>query len=219
VLFMIEQNQHLESLKDIKQLMDKSSRFISLSGLSGVAAGVCALVAAWLAQRKLHESQPGAPEEYSSNGAGPLTLPIKGVALDLILIAAVTFVAALTFAFIFTYLRSRKTGVPIWGYTARRVMVNVFVPMITGGLVIVRMMQLGFYDLVAPLCLLFYGLALINASKYTLTEIRYLGYGQLILGILNLWLIPYSLYFWAAGFGVLHILYGIIMWNKYERNQ
>ena len=216
---MIEQNQHLESLKDIKQLMDKSSRFISLSGLSGVAAGVCALVAAWLAQRKLHENKLGAPEEYSSNDAGALTPPLKGVALDLILIAAVTFVAALTFAFIFTYLRSRKTGVPIWGYTARRVMVNVFVPMVTGGLVIVRMMQLGFYHLVAPLCLLFYGLALINASKYTLTEIRYLGYGQLVLGILNLWLIPFSLYFWAAGFGVLHILYGIIMWNKYERNQ
>ena len=93
---MIEQNQHLESLKDIKQLMDKSSRFISLSGLSGVAAGVCALVAAWLAQRKLHENKLGAPEEYRTNGAGPLTLPVKGVALDLILIAAVTFVAALT---------------------------------------------------------------------------------------------------------------------------
>jgi hypothetical protein len=98
-------------------------------------------------------------------------------------------------------------------------MINVAVPMLAGGLLIWRLMEFQFYGLVAPACLLFYGLALVNASKYTVPEIRYLGYFQLLLGVLNLWMMGYGLYFWAAGFGVLHILYGIIMWNKYERNQ
>ena len=82
----------------------------------------------------------------------------------------------------------------------------------------IRMMQLGEYALVAPGCLVFYGLALVNASKYTLGEIRYLGYGQLVLGIVNLWNVSYGLWFGALGFGILHIIYGIWMWYKYEKN-
>jgi hypothetical protein len=92
------------------------------------------------------------------------------------------------------------------------------IPLTVGAIFIVRMMQLGEFELVAPACLIFYGLALVNASKYTLGEIRYLGYGQLALGIMNLWNIGYGLYFWAMGFGVLHIIYGIWMWYKYEKN-
>ena len=136
----------------------------------------------------------------------------------LIMIALVTFVAAFISAFFFTWLRSKKTGVAVWGFTARKVLVNVAVPMITGGLVIWKLTEIGMYGLIAPLCLLFYGLGLINASKYTLPEIRYLGYCQLVLGLVNLWMIGYGLYFWAIGFGVLHIVYGILMWWKYERN-
>ena len=203
VLFMSEQNQHLESIEDIKRLMHKSSRFISLSGLSGVAAGVCALIASWIDYRKIQQAGNGGHESLET---------------QLVMIGAVTFIAALVLAFLFTYVRSRQTGVAIWGYTARRVMINVFVPMLAGGLVIWRMIGFGYYNLVAPVSLIFYGLALINASKFTLNEIRYLGYGQLLLGLLNLWLEGYGLYFWAMGFGVLHILYGLIMWNKYERN-
>jgi hypothetical protein len=94
---------------------------------------------------------------------------------------------------------------------------NTLLPMIVGGLFLLRGMQLNEYRLVAPGCLIFYGLALVNASKYTLGEIRYLGYGQLALGIINLWQLSYGLYFWAAGFGLLHIIYGIVMWYRYER--
>jgi len=84
--------------------------------------------------------------------------------------------------------------------------------------VILKMLELGYYELIAPCCLIFYGLALVNGSKYTLGEVKYLGYGQVVLGIMNLWLLGYGLYFWAAGFGILHIIYGTLMWWKYERN-
>ena len=106
----------------------------------------------------------------------------------------------------------------MWGNATIRLFWNTAIPIATGALFLIRMMQLGEFELVAPGCLIFYGLALVNASKYTLGEIRYLGYGQLALGFMNLWYIGYWLYFWAMGFGVLHILYGILMWYKYERN-
>ena len=219
---MQDENQQLQTLEDIKQMMTRSSRFISLSGWSGVAAGVCALIGAWLAYGQISRyqfEQSGSFSEDRSATGYAFRDGYLYLTYNLIYIAIGTFVAAFIFAFLFTYLRSRKAGVAIWGYTSRKLMINVAVPMIAGGLLILRMVELGYYNLAAPASLLFYGLALINASKFTLPEIRYLGYSQLVLGAVNLWLPGYGLFFWAAGFGVLHILYGIIMWNRYERNQ
>ncbi len=218
VLFMDSGNEPIQALEEIKQIMDRSSRFVSLSGWSGIAAGVCALVAAWLANKKFNkyaisENEYEAKSSYTRDGN------LLQLDRELLILAVITFIAAFFFAFLFTYLRSRKTGVPIWGFMARKVVINVAVPMIVGGLFIWRITDFGLYGLVAPACLIFYGLALINGSKFTLSEVRYLGYLQLLLGVINLWAIGYGLYFWAAGFGVLHILYGIVMWNKYERNK
>ena len=207
----------VQALEEIKQMMDRGSRFVSLSGWSGIAAGICALIAAWVADKKLDQyginkidySKSG----YTNNG------DFLQFQRDLVILAVITFIAAFSLAFLFTWLRSRKTGVPVWGFTARKVIINVAVPMIVGALFIWRITDLGVYDLVAPACLLFYGLALINGSKYTVSEVRYLGYLQVLLGITSLWVTGYDLYFWAAGFGVLHILYVVMMWNKYERNE
>jgi hypothetical protein len=133
-------------------------------------------------------------------------------------IAAATFLSALLSAFFFTWVKSRKQGIPLWGKTAKRLMINMCIPLLAGAIFIFRMLHFGTFGLVAPGCLIFYGLALINASKYTLPEVRYLGYAQLVLGIINLWFVGYGLYFWAAGFGILHIAYGVYMWWIYDRN-
>lgn len=218
VLFMNGENEPIQALEDIKKIMDRSSRFASLSGWSGIAAGICALIAAWLAGKKFNKYAIG-ENEYEAKSNYTRDGNLLQLDRELLILAVITFIAAFFFAFLFTYLRSRKTGVPIWGFMARKVMINMAIPMIVGGLLIWRITDFGLYALVAPACLIFYGLALINGSKFTLSEVRYLGYLQLLLGVINLWAIGYGLYFWAAGFGVLHILYGIVMWNKYERNE
>ena len=198
----------LETLKDIRSMMERSSRFISLSGWSGISAGCCALVGAWLASREIAHSLAGGLE---GNGSIPDALHIR-----LAFLGICVFSAALVSAVLFTYLRSRREGVAIWGKSARRLLWNTVLPMVAGGLFIIRLGYLHLDGLIAPACLLFYGLALVNGSKYTLGEIRYRGYAQIILGAINCWMPGYGLYFWAAGFGVLHILYGIWMWVKYE---
>lgn len=208
---MPENIPSLKALEDIKQIMQKSSRFISLSGWSGVAAGVCALAGACYTSTKIDCWKRGDCEFERLIKEGGVNLQS-----ELLKIAIITFLAAFVLAFIFTYLRSKTTGTPIWNYASRRLMLNVAIPMVVGGIFVYRMMELGFFGLVAPACLLFYGLALVNASKYTLGEVRYLGFGQILLGLINCWAIGYGLYFWAAGFGILHIIYGILMWYKYE---
>lgn len=202
-------------------MMERSSRFISLSGWSGVAAGICALVGAWFANGVI--SRDSVLEEnritvYNEAYAHKSLFDLSAfMGSTLFLIAALTFIAAFFLSFFFTWTRSKKTGIPVWGRASQRLLINVFGPMAAGGIFLLRMIQSGIIGLIAPGCLIFYGLALVNASKYTLGEVRYLGYVNILLGIINCWYIGYGLYFWAAGFGVAHIVYGIIMWYKYER--
>ena len=209
----MNEQQSLEDLQHIKRMMERSSRFISLSGLSGIAAGLCALAGAWFASQKINCWVKGDCDLSRLLGGSTGGSLIN----QLFWIATLTFIAAFVLAFFFTYLRSKKNGTPLWGATTMRLFWNTFIPIAVGGAFLIRMMQLGEYQLVPPGCLLFYGLALVNASKYTLSEVRYLGYGQILLGLCNLWLIGYGLQFWTMGFGVLHIVYGTLMWWKYER--
>lgn len=199
--------------------MERSSRFISLSGWSGISAGICALTGAWLAVRRMAAYKTSAPLSKIKGASALTNITHDDLALELLLIAVGVFIAAFVSAFFFTYIKSKKAGIAIWGSLAMRLLWNTVIPMVAGGFVILRMVELGYYLLIAPCCLIFYGLALVNGSKYTLGEIRYMGYGQILLGICNLWMLHWGLAFWAAGFGVLHIFYGIIMWWKYERVQ
>lgn len=199
--------------------MERSSRFISLSGLSGISAGICALIGAYIAAPYVFGTKDLFIEHINyraTEGYGDI-----GIILNtrIFWIAAATFLAALISAFVFTFIKSRREGIPIWGNTAKRLLINVSIPLLAGGIFLYKLMHFGTFGLVAPGCLIFYGLALINASKYTLGEIRYLGFFQIVLGIINLWFVGYGLYFWALGFGVLHIAYGAYMWWKYERNR
>jgi len=207
---MEQDQQGLKALTDIRNMMERSSRFISLSGWSGIAAGISALVGALLALTRI--------EEFYRSGSQLSGCP-QCLRQELLLIAMGVLLTALFSAFLFTLRRSRKQGLPIWGTASRRLLWNTAIPLGVGGIFLIRMMMLGQYDLIAPGCLIFYGLALVNGSKYTLGEIRYLGYTMLVLGIVNLWFPHVGLYFWAAGFGVCHIIYGAAMWMKYEKNE
>ncbi|MGV3658037.1 MAG: hypothetical protein ACO1NX_08785 [Chitinophagaceae bacterium] len=208
---MQENMQQLEDLHHIRRMMQRSSRFISLSGLSGIAAGFWALLGAFFAYDHIHEYYV----RYNNNGY--YSTDFQKLKYNLLLIAAGVLVAALLSAFYFTWRKARQNGIPIWDHTARQLLINILIPLVTGGLLILVMLQHNDWRFVAPLCLIFYGLALVNGSKYTLSDIRYLGILEIILGLVNTQFIGYGLYFWAFGFGVLHIVYGFVMWWKYER--
>lgn len=202
------EDKNVQALKEIQSMMAKSSRFISLSGLSGIAAGVCAMIGAFFANQAIKPYY----DDYVVLQSVPTELRDR-----LIIIALLVFIVALITAFLFTLRKSKKDNIPIWGQSSLRLLWNTLLPMGIGAALILKLIIQNNYELVAPACLLFYGLGLINGSKYTLGEIKYLGYCQLALGLLNLWLPHYGLYFWTLGFGVLHIIYGVVMWNKYER--
>lgn len=213
---MNDQNQPtdtLQDVRDIRKMMERSSRFISLSGLSGIAAGLWALGGAWIARYVIFSQYY---ESYDDRGYfdGQDFSKLK---VRLIGLAAGIFVVAFLSAFYFTWRKSHDQGRPLWDHTSKRLFWNMVIPLVAGALFILCMLQYNEWRFVAPASLIFYGLALVNASKYTLTDIRYLGYSEIVVGLINTQWIGYGLYFWALGFGVLHIIYGIVMWWKYER--
>ncbi|HRP55648.1 hypothetical protein [Agriterribacter sp.] len=207
---MEQEQSALHTLKDIKQMMERSSRFISLSGLSGVAAGICALAGAWFAHRVISGKTP---ESYDY---GSLTIA-NIIRYKLFIIALLTLGSAVITAFLFTYIKSKKNNTPVWSTATKRLLINFCIPLFAGGVFLLRITELGYFVMIAPGCLLFYGIALVNASKYTLGEIRYLGYAQIALGLISGWFPELSLVFWTLGFGVLHIVYGVAMWWKHDK--
>jgi hypothetical protein len=202
----MEENKDYErDLASIRKIMERSAKFISLSGLSGVMAGVYALFAAVYAYQYIYW------RELAEHLDG-FTVP----SYHLIITAVITLSASLATGFWLSYRKAKRLGQSIWNSTSRKLIMNLLIPLGAGGLFVLMMLWYGYIGLVAPACLLFYGLALLNASQNLFTEIRYLAYCEIVLGLIATAYMGYGLLFWALGFGVLHIIYGALMYRKYD---
>ena len=198
--------KYLEDISQIKNMMERSSRFISLSGLSGVMAGLYALAGAYLASTII----PVFPSYRL------VVLTQEKIMLLIVIGLAVLFLSLGTGIYL-TIRRSRKLKLKSWDHTTRRMLVNLAIPLATGGVFVLILISKGMLALAAPASLIFYGLSLVNASKYTYGDIRALGIIEISLGLTATFFVGFGLVFWAIGFGVMHIIYGILMYIKYER--
>ena len=210
----MENEKYLQDLSEIKNMMKRSSRFISLSGLAGVFAGCYAIIGAVIAKMLLAENASVYNETYDSVATGNINSDLTS---ELFLVAAAVLILAIGTAIFLTTRKARKNDQKIWDSTSKRLVINFFAPLVAGGVFCLVLLQYGLIGLIAPSMLIFYGLALIHASKYTFDDLKGLGYANVILGLIATQFIGYGLYFWAIGFGLFHIVYGIWMYNKYDR--
>ena len=210
----MESKKYLDDITEIKNIMNRSSRFISLSGLSGVLAGIYALIGAALAYMRL---KTFSEDNYEGLSGRSSSLWGTDVVTDLTMIAFGVIVLAVVTGFLMTLQKSKKSGEKIWDTTSRRLVINFLIPLVAGGIFCLVLIQQGIPFLVAPATLIFYGLACVNASKYTMGDVRYMGLGFVLIGLISTQFIGYGLYFWALGFGVFHIIYGSMMYFKYDR--
>lgn len=210
----MDSNKYLDDISEIKNIMNRSSRFISLSGLSGVLAGIYALIGASFAFMRLKTASLNNYEGFSGRSS---SLWGTDVIKDLSVIAITVVIAAAATGFILTLKKSKKSGEKIWDPTSKRLVLNFIIPLFSGGIFCLVLIQYGIAGLVAPATLIFYGLACINASKYTMGDVRYMGLAFVCIGLISTQFIGYGLYFWAIGFGIFHIFYGGMMYYKYEQ--
>lgn len=195
---------YLKDISEIKNLMNKSSRFISLSGLTGILAGIYALI--------------GAAVTYyfvTTYSYGTLLLDgwvFKTIVFILFMVAFLSIVTGIYL----TTKKAKKNGEKIWDTSSKRLIFNFLIPLVVGGLYILIILSQGRYGQTGGLMLIFYGLALINASKYSIGNIKYLGYSEVILGLLATLYPGYGFWIWVVGFGFMHIIYGTYMHFKYD---
>jgi len=199
---------YIKDLEQIKDIMNRSTRFISLSGLSGVSTGIIALAGAIVAYQTFFKGA-----DYLVYETVGLSGALTG---RLLVIALATLVLSVISALFFTRRQTKKQQQPAWDAQTKRLLINLLIPLVAGGLFALMLLLKGFVGMLPPVTLLFYGLALVNASKYTLSDIRSLGIIEVVLGLLAFWFIGYGLLIWALGFGLVQLVYGLLMQKKYS---
>lgn len=208
--FMKEIPEYEKDLASIRTMMERSAKFISLSGLSGVLAGIYAIIGAVAAYFIVY--YPISPFRYRIYSASaPNTL------WKLLLLAAGVLIASLVTGLVLSKRKAEKQGEKLWAPSSKRLLFNLAIPLVTGGLFILIILGTGHFGLAAPASLIFYGLALIQGSSNTYDEVRYLGFSEIALGLVSALLPGYGLIFWTVGFGILHIFYGAVMYFKYDK--
>lgn len=196
--------KQLEDIKAIREMMEKSSKFLSLSGLSGVMAGITAIFGAAFAYFYLLRY----PEATDLNHFQEMVI--------LLVDAMLVLVISIGFALYFSWKKAKKKKLKFVNKATLSTIYNLGIPLLTGGIFSLILLFRGNVEIIASTTLLFYGLGLVNASKYTFEEIHYLGITEIILGIGAAIFLYHGIIFWTIGFGVCHIVYGAIMYKKYD---
>lgn len=186
-------------LSHIRSMMERSSRILSLSGIAGIAIGVVALLGVFFAQY-IHTR-----------------VPYENLLSYLLLDAVIVLVISIGLIAFFSSRMAKQKALPVWNAAAKHLVTELAVPLAAGGLFCIALILNNIYSLLPAVMLAFYGLALFGASKYTMHEVRILGVAQLALGMMAAFIPEEGLNWWALGFGVGHIVFGLRVYFAYER--
>jgi hypothetical protein len=206
----MKENDIYSELSSIRNLMERSTKFISLSGLSGIMAGIYALIGAFIGYKLVYTENSGLLFRDFYINDSMIWWP-------LFLVAAVVLVLSVITGILLTIRQAKRKGENYWNPVSKRLLISMAIPLITGGLFILILIFRGYYGIISSSCLIFYGLALVAGSQFTFTDVKWLGFFEIILGLFAALLPGYGIIFWVIGFGILHILYGSIMHFKYNQ--
>lgn len=207
---MNQNRTYQNDLESIRKLMERSSKFISLSGLAGILAGIYALLGAGSVYYLVH--YPVSPFEYRI-----YSIQKPWIIAQVISVAFLVLAPSVLTGVWLSFKKAKRNGRAFWDSTSKRILINLLIPLASGGVFILILLWNGHFGIAAPACLIFYGLALLNASPNLFEEVRYLGYSEIALGLISAALPGYGLLFWSFGFGVLHIIYGSVMYKRYDQ--
>ena len=195
-------NNLQNELTAIRSLMERSTKFLSLSGLSGVLAGIYALIGGGMAYSMLNTGA----EEVTTETVQNITY-----------LAAVVLIASIATGVVLTYRQANKNGESFWNPVSKRMITSMLVPLLTGGILILIMLMQGYFQMIAASCLIFYGLSLFAAGEFSFSAVKWLGLLEIILGLIAAFMPAYGLIIWMIGFGGLHIIYGSWMHINYNK--
>lgn len=210
----MKENEVKQTLDDIREMMSKSSRFQAISGWSIIVIGLLAGIASLMAAAVIGVADVPFFDNLQRYSTLNTPLKIRIAAL----IALILFTVCLLIVFVFAIVKSKRHNLPFaFDKRMRQMLLDFFIPLIAGGLFSMAMVMQQHYGLTSSIMLMFYGLALINCSHYTYPILRWLGYTELLIGIIDCFTMSHALLFWFLGFSVAHILFGIIYVLMFDR--
>lgn len=199
-----------DELAAIKSMMERSTRFLSLSGFSGILAGIYALAASGMAWYWIYFPN-------SSWSAGTESLTFKDLLNRMLMLGLGTLIAAVGSAYLLSKKKGAGNAQPFWSPASKRFLQSLFLPVALGGFFCFALLHESAFELIPAAMLLFYGIGLVQSAQFTLGEIKNLGITQVILGLLAAFFPEYGLLCWALGFGLFHVIYGTLMYFRHER--
>jgi hypothetical protein len=210
---MKNKSRSIEDIKTIRKMMEESTRFLSLSGLSGIFAGGFAIAGALVAYFLILKNGSVQYDEYLRSLPEKETLTLRW---QLIADAVSVLLLSIIFSLYFSINKAKLEGKNFWSPASKKLLINMLIPLVTGGIFVIVLLIQNHIQLIVPGLLIFYGLALVNSAKFTLDEVFYLGLLEIITGLVASFISGWGLIFWVFGFGILHIIYGVIMYRKYD---
>jgi len=181
----------MDNLRYIRETMELATAFTGISGWGEIAIGVTALVASAIAA-----------QQATFNGwlavwiaEGLISLLIAGWSMDR---------------------KARVIKMPLGSGPGRKAVFSLTPPMIAGGLLTIMLVQAGLTNAIPGVWLLLYGTGVITGGMYSVKVVPIMGICFMTLGTLALFSPPaFANWFMAAGFGVLHLVFGAIIVRKY----
>ncbi|NIA22495.1 MAG: hypothetical protein GWP05_11160 [Anaerolineaceae bacterium] len=192
--------QAAEHLRVIRELMERPLKQTTRSGVSGLIAGVLALAgcgATWYAGRL---------------GQLPEASWIKAIGL----VWAGVLVLAVAANLLLTWRRAHRQGLPLWGRSQNQTALAIAPGFIVGALVSWALVGAHQYHPVAFAWIVFYGMAVWSLGLFGPLEVKLLGAGFFLAGILGFFFFAaHPLAALAVTFGGMHLVYGIVVWVRH----
>lgn len=181
----------LDDLQYIRETMRQAAAFTAFPGWDMVLIGVLALVATVYASRRI--TVWGWLATWAVTALIGTALGLAGM-----------------------FRKARLTGDPLWSIPARKFVTNFTPPLVAGAVLTGMMYYHGFHGHYVPLWLLLYGAAVIAGGSLSVKPVPVMGMLFMALGIVAVFAPQrWEVWFMAAGFGALHIIFGVVIARRY----
>jgi hypothetical protein len=180
-----------DHLRYIRETMESAAEFTAVPGWGGVAMGLTALAAAWLAARQ----------------ASPLNWAIVWLAEAFVAVAIAAPAAAT---------KARRANSSLFSGPGRKFVLSFAPPIVVGGLLTLVLIQLGIFSALPGVWLLLYGTAIVTGGAFSVRAVPIMGLCLMAVGAASLFApAAFGNYFMAAGFGLVQIAFGLWIALRY----
>lgn len=181
----------MDNLTFIRQTMERATAFTAVPGWGGVGMGILALVAAAVAHTRL------TPAEWLGTWLA-------------------TAIVALTLGGWSMAAKARRAGTAVFSYSGRRFVLSYVPPLLVGALLTGALVRAGLFEALPGAWLLLYGTGVVTGGAFSVRVVPLMGLCFMALGVLALFgPAAWGNALMAAGFGGLHILFGLIIARRY----